>query len=208
VQLARAAGADFVIAVDPIKSRRKLAMKFGADVAIDPRDGDGDAGLAIRRLTSPEGWAPANVEAAAGQRLIGGYSERPTQEGNLGVDVAVEVSGRVQALHQAIRATRFGGTVCVVSFYGGDSTALRLGEEFHINRLQLVSVRAETLPMRDAPAWNLDRVVHVSLDWLTTGRLRADGIVTPIVPFEESVEAYRAIDERPHESIKLGIRFS
>jgi hypothetical protein len=34
-----------------------------------------------------------------------------------------------------------------------------------------------------------------------------DGIITPIVSFEESAGAFRAIDERPQESIKLGIRF-
>jgi len=48
----------------------------------------------------------------------------------------------------------------------------------------------------------------VALGWLTSGRLRTEGIVTPVVPFEESVEAYREIDEHPERSIKLGIRFT
>ncbi len=82
-----------------------------------------------------------------------------------------------------------------------------LGEEFHINRLQLISVRAESLPMRDAPGWTLDRMVRVALDWLVSGRVSTEGILSPIVPFAESAEAYRMIDERPAESIKLGIRF-
>ena len=51
MQLARLAGAARVIAVDPIANRRELALKLGADVALDPTEGDGDAGLAIRRLT-------------------------------------------------------------------------------------------------------------------------------------------------------------
>jgi threonine dehydrogenase-like Zn-dependent dehydrogenase len=59
-----------------------------------------------------------------------------------------------------------------------------------------------------APAWTLERLVEVALGWLTSGRLRTEGIVTPVVPFEESVEAYREIDEHPERSIKLGIRFS
>jgi threonine dehydrogenase-like Zn-dependent dehydrogenase len=197
-----------VIAVDPIAARRELALSLGADVALDPREGDGDAGLAIRRQTAPGGWNPEKIESVAGESLIGGYWERPTQISNLGVDVAVEASGSIQALHHAIRATRFGGTICIVSFYGGDSTALRLGEEFHINRLQLISVRAESLPMRDAPSWRLGRVAQVTLGWLASGRLRANGIITPIVSFEDSVDAYRAIDEHPEQSIKLGVRFA
>lgn len=207
VQLARLSGAAQVIAVDPLADRRALARAFGADAALDPAAGDGDVGLAIRRLTGAAGTDLPARERAQGERIVGGYREHPSQIENLGVDVAVESSGSVTALHQAIRAARFGGTVCMLSFYGGDSAALRLGEEFHINRLRLVSARAESLPMRDAPGWTLARVVGTSLDWLASGRLRADGIVTPIVPFAESVEAYRAIDEHPERSIKLGIRF-
>jgi threonine dehydrogenase-like Zn-dependent dehydrogenase len=95
----------------------------------------------------------------------------------------------------------------MISFYGGDAAGLRLGDEFHVNRQQLVSARVESLPLRDAPAWTLERLVEVALGWLENGRLRTDGIVTPVVPFEECVEAYREIDEHPERSIKLGIRF-
>ena len=34
-----------------------------------------------------------------------------------------------------------------------------------------------------------------------------EGIITPIVPFQDAADAYRAIDEHPDQSIKLGIRF-
>ena len=74
----------------------------------------------------------------------------PTQYGQRGVDVAIEVSGNTRALHQAIRATRFGGTICMISFYGGEASGLMLGDEFHVNRQQLVSARVESLPLRDA----------------------------------------------------------
>ncbi len=205
VQLARLAGAAWVIAVDPIAARREVALALGADAALDPTADGGDAGLAIRRLTVPAGWTPR--DRPRGERLLGGYREAPTVAAELGVDVAVEVSGSSLALHHAIRATRFGGTVCVLSFYGGEATGLRLGDEFHINRLQLVSARAESLPLRDGPGWTLGRLVEVSFGWLAEGRLRTEGIVTPVVPFAESVEAYREIDEHPERSIKLGIRF-
>jgi threonine dehydrogenase-like Zn-dependent dehydrogenase len=204
VQLAKLAGADWVVALDPLQNRRDLALQFDADVVLDPFANDGDAGMAIRRLTGPE---PDLETPRAQTRITGGYLERPTQTGNLGVDVAVETSGSVPALHQAIRATRFGGTICMVSFYGKDASGLYLGDEFHINRLNLISVRAETLPGRDAPVWVLQRLVDLALAWLVSGRIRTTGIITPIVPFDESAEAYRAIDEHPEESIKLGISF-
>ena len=43
--------------------------------------------------------------------------------------------------------------------------------------------------------------------WLVSGRVSTEGIITPIVPFADAAEAYRAIDEHPEDSIKLGIRF-
>jgi threonine dehydrogenase-like Zn-dependent dehydrogenase len=205
IQLARQAGADLLIAADPIAHRREVALALGADTALDPI-AEGDVGLAIRRRT---GWRGAeNTPSSPGRtRVRGGYWEGVTQSGQLGVDVAVEVSGSSRALHDAIRATRFGGTICMLSYYGRDATGLHLGEEFHVNRLHLVSARSESLPLRDAPAWNLARYVDVSLAWLASGRLRTDGIVWPVVPFGESAEAYRAIDEHPEQSIKLGVRF-
>ena len=203
VQLARLAGAARVIAVDPLPNRRALAETLGADLTLDPTADGGDVGLAIRRLTDRgrERTRPAP------RRIIGGYNEVPSQVSQLGVDVAVETSGATSALQQAIRATRFGGTICVVSFYGGGAPELRLGQEFHINRLQLISVRAESIPFRDAPGWDLERLVTLALNWLACGKLRTDGIITPVVPFADSAAAYREIDEHPARSIKLGISF-
>jgi threonine dehydrogenase-like Zn-dependent dehydrogenase len=208
VQLARLAGAATVIGVDPIEQRRTVATDLGADAVIDPSAGEGDAGLAIRRLAGGRGLSPSDgTSAASATRIIGGYWERATQHGQRGVDVAVEVSGSPRALHHAIRATRFGGTICLLSFYGNEAAGLRLGDEFHVNRQRLVSARVESLPLRDAPAWTLGRLVEVAFDWLTTGRLRSDGIITPVVPFDQAAEAYREIDEHPERSIKLGISF-
>lgn len=202
VQLARLAGADRVLAVDPFAKRRHLAEHFGADRTFDPTAVDGDVGLAIRRETPPR--AGGAVDAG---RVVGGYQEEASQYEQRGVDVAVESSGNALALHQAIRATRFGGTVCVLSYFGGDAKGLFLGDEFHVNRLRIVSARAQSLPLRDHPAWTLDRLVETALRWLGDGRLRTDGIIDPTVPFAEAAEAYREIDEHPERSIKLGVRF-
>jgi threonine dehydrogenase-like Zn-dependent dehydrogenase len=47
VQIARAAGASFVAAVDPIAGRRQVARDTGADLVLDPTESD--VGLEIRR---------------------------------------------------------------------------------------------------------------------------------------------------------------
>ena len=203
LQLARLGGAATVIGVDLLENRRALAAAYGADVVLDPRE-SGDAGLAIRKLT---GAGESPTEWTAGPRVLGGYREDPTQVGERGVDLAVETSGSTRALHDAIRATRFGGTVCLISYYGGEAAGLYLGDEFHVNRLTLLSCRAQSLPMRDYPAWTLARYASICEEWLRTAKLRTDGLIAPVVPFAEAAEAYREIDEHPERSIKLGVAF-
>lgn len=175
LQYARLSGASKVIAVDPIGRRREVARSLGADVVLDPTEGD--VGLEIHDLT-----------------------------GNLGVDVALEVSGNSRALHQAIRATKFEGTVGVIASYGGGAEHLRLGDEFHWNAIQLISCRSVSLPLRDY-GWDHQRILAVAEELICSGKLRTDGIIDPVVPFEDVVDAYRMIDEHPERCIKLGVRF-
>ncbi|AIE83807.1 zinc-dependent alcohol dehydrogenase [Fimbriimonas ginsengisoli] len=52
VQLAQAAGASKIFALDPIPSRREVAKRYGA-VTIDPASGD--AGMALREMTDMDG---------------------------------------------------------------------------------------------------------------------------------------------------------
>ncbi|MGI9253287.1 MAG: zinc-dependent alcohol dehydrogenase [Thermomicrobiales bacterium] len=204
VQFARLAGATEIIGVDFIENRRALATVYGATAVVDPREVGGDAGWAIRDMTGLGGerpvWEP-------GPQVLGGYREDLTQVGERGVDVAVETSGSTRALHDAIRASRFGGTICLISYYGGEAAGLYLGDEFHVNRLNLISCRAQSLPMRDYPAWTLQRYATTCAEWLRTGQLRSDGIITPVVSLDDAAEAYREIDEHPERSIKLGVAF-
>jgi len=53
VQVARLVGAGFIVAVDPLPSARDRALKLGADVALDPLEGDVVA--EVRRLTGGRG---------------------------------------------------------------------------------------------------------------------------------------------------------
>jgi threonine dehydrogenase-like Zn-dependent dehydrogenase len=203
VQLARMAGADAVIGVDPVAARRTLASRLGASDTLDPTADGGDVGIILKRKYGGNVVGTEQLPV----RVVGGYRDFATQTGQRGVDVAVEVSGNIKALHQAIRGTRFGGKVCMLSFYGGNAEGLHLGEEFHINQLQLLSARTESIPLRAAPAWGLERIVELALRWLVEGRIKTEGIVNPIVSLSRSVEAYRRIDEHPEESTKIGITF-
>jgi 2-desacetyl-2-hydroxyethyl bacteriochlorophyllide A dehydrogenase len=177
VQLAGLNGAGWIAAVDPIAGRRDLARAFGADCTLDP----------------------GRCDAAKEIKLAAGGS---------GVDVAIEFSGRYAALHEAIRSARLAGTVVAAGFYVGSAGSdLRLGEEFHHNRLTLVaSMSGWGAPHRE-PGWHRRRLRSTALDLLARGRLDVDALVTHRVLFERAADAYELIDRRPDETLRVVLTY-
>jgi threonine dehydrogenase-like Zn-dependent dehydrogenase len=120
-----------------------------------------------------------------------------------GVDVAIEFSGRHAALHEAMRSVRLAGTVVAAGFYLGAADDLRLGEEWHHNRLTLVgSMSGWGAPHRDV-GWDRRRLRATALELLADGRLDVDAFVTHRIPFERAAEAYDLIDRRPGEALRV-----
>jgi 2-desacetyl-2-hydroxyethyl bacteriochlorophyllide A dehydrogenase len=177
VQLARLSGAGWVAALDPIERRRELARSFGADCTLDPESSD----------------VGREIKLAAG----GG-----------GADVAIEFSGRYEALHEALRCVRLAGSVVAAGFYvGGSPPALRLGEEFHHNRLTLVgSMSGWGAPHRE-PGWDRPRLRATALDLLAAGRLDVAAFITHRIPFERAAEAYELIGRRPEETLRVVLTY-
>jgi D-arabinose 1-dehydrogenase-like Zn-dependent alcohol dehydrogenase len=123
--------------------------------------------------------------------------------GGEGVDVAIEFSGRYSALHEAMRAARLAGTVVGAGFYLGAAEDLRLGEEWHHNRLTLVgSMSGWGAPHREA-GWDRRRLRGTALELLADGRLNVDAFVTHRVPFEQAADAYDLIDRHPDETLRV-----
>jgi len=174
VQLARLNGALSVIAIDPVGSRRQLATHFGATTVIDPGD-EGSLALAVRAAN----------------------------EGR-GVDVAIETSGSYEALHGAISCAHLGGRVVSVGFYKGGATNLRLGEEWHHNRLTMISsMGLWGCPHRDYPLWDRRRLLDVVVDLLFTDRLVTEGLISARVPFEKAPEVYAGLFAQPDQELKV-----
>lgn len=67
--MAKALGARLVVGVDPVASRRDLASRFGADVALDPRSEAHRLEDRIRNLCRPDG-ADAVIEVAGVPEVI------------------------------------------------------------------------------------------------------------------------------------------
>ena len=127
------------------------------------------------------------------------------QTENAGVDVSIETSGSYAAMNDALRATAYGGKIVSAAYYTGDSSVLSFEGEWHRNQLTIISTRDVNSTLRDHPLWNTPRLHTEAFALLQEDRISVDGLVHPIVPFSQAAEAYRVIDEKPAESIKLGI---
>jgi threonine dehydrogenase-like Zn-dependent dehydrogenase len=95
-----------------------------------------------------------------------------------------------------------------LAFYEGEGRGLRLGEEWHMNRITMRSSRACSDPNRDHPRWDNRRLRELAFRLLKEGALTAEGLVTPIVGIDQAAEAYQDIDRHPERSIKMGVKFA
>jgi 2-desacetyl-2-hydroxyethyl bacteriochlorophyllide A dehydrogenase len=176
VQMCRLEGIQNVLAVDPDPRRRELAAGFGATHVLDTA-GEPSIGLRIRE-----------------------------RNGGHGVDVAIDVSGSDRGLQGALAAAGLGATVVGAGFYQGGAANLRLGEEFHHNRLALIaSVGGWGTPSRHAPLWDRRRVMDTATRLLFTDRVRVDGLLDRTFPFDDAPAAYRWLDENPQAAVKAAL---
>jgi threonine dehydrogenase-like Zn-dependent dehydrogenase len=127
----------------------------------------------------------------------------------LGVDVAIEVSGRYDALETAIKATRMRGTVCSAGFYQGEAHSLWLGREWHHNRLTMIVPHGcgWAHEPRDFPRWDERRAYDTIVDMLRQGQLDLSGLIDPLVSIEEMPDVFRRIEQDPGTVIKYGVKF-
>ena len=170
-QLARLNGGR-VIAIDGVASRRELALKLGASVALDPADGE--VAERIRALTDGRG-----------------------------ADVCLEVTGNYAALHEAIRAVAYSSRVCAAGFMQGEGAGLRLGEEFHHNRVQVVATQISGVAPAIQHRWNRFRLDSTAIALASAGTLKVTDLISHTFGLEDAPKAFTLIDEGTSDILQV-----
>jgi 2-desacetyl-2-hydroxyethyl bacteriochlorophyllide A dehydrogenase len=166
-----------VVAVDTIPARRALATRMGACLTLDAADPSCPVAEAVKRVV-PDG-----------------------------ADVTIELSGSYPALQEAVRATASGGRVVAAGFYQGEADGLRLGEEFHHNRIQLVSSQIGGVPTGLVGRWTPERLHRAFMGLVFDGRVDVAPLISHVVLGNEVAEVYRLLDERPGEALQTVLDF-
>jgi len=115
--------------------------------------------------------------------------------GGRGADVAIEISGSYQALHDAVRAVAYSSRVVAAGFYQGGGTPIRLGEEFHHNRVAVVGSQISGVAPSLQHRWNEIRMSQTVLQLESTGRLQLAPLVSHLIDARDAVRAFEMLDE-------------
>lgn len=95
-----------------------------------------------------------------------------------------------------------------VASYHGDQTGLRLGEEYHRNRITLISsMTVNGCPQRQHPLWSLHRLNHTTRRLIADQMIQTKRLITHRLPFDQAAQAYALISTNPGETIKVVLTY-
>jgi threonine dehydrogenase-like Zn-dependent dehydrogenase len=97
--------------------------------------------------------------------------------------------------------------VIAAGFYQGPATALDLGEEFHHNRVTLVSSQIGSLPLALHDRWSRKRLHQTVIRLCAAGRLDPMPLVSHVIPAVRAADAYELLDKPPVDVLQVILDF-
>ncbi len=94
-----------------------------------------------------------------------------------------------------------------VGFYQGPATSLYLAEEFHMNRIDVISSQVAGVPPSLRYHWSVARLELTVIQLLRKGKLNLRDLVTHVVPFEDAAAAFDMIDQHLEPALQVVLRF-
>lgn len=81
----------------------------------------------------------------------------------------------------------------------------KLGEEFHHNRIRIISSQAAGVNPDLSPRWTMERKIRAAFDLLPSLKLK--GMITHIFSFKDAPKAYGLVDKHPERVIQVILRY-
>jgi threonine dehydrogenase-like Zn-dependent dehydrogenase len=117
-----------------------------------------------------------------------------SETGGRGADVCIEVSGAAPALAEAMRTVAYTSRVVAMGFFQGEARGLHLGDEFHHNRIELVSSQISGVAPEASHRWSKLRLWQTAVRLQHEGRLELLPLITDTVPFAEAPALFARLD--------------
>lgn len=178
VQMARQSGAERIFAMDLSAGRRALARQFGADVVLDPRDGD--AALKVHQMLGGPG-----VDIAI--EISGSHA-------------ALETAIRCTRVAGVVCAAGF--------YRGDGKGLWLGREFHHNRLEMVVPHGCGWgHPPRDYPRWDTRRAYEAILSQMRRGQLNVQGLINPVACPAEATDLFRLCRDEPDRVIKFAVKF-
>jgi threonine dehydrogenase-like Zn-dependent dehydrogenase len=159
----------------------QAGRRSGATViAIDPDEG--------RRTIALRHGAQVVLDAAGAAEHIKALTD------SRGADACIEVSGAPPALAEAIRAVAYSGRVVAMGFFQGEVAGLRLGEEFHHNRVQLICSQISGVAAEASYRWSKPRLWRTAVELQHERVLDLIPLISHVAPFADAPEMFSRLD--------------
>ncbi|MEO3799298.1 zinc-binding alcohol dehydrogenase [Nonomuraea sp. B1E8] len=122
---------------------------------------------------------------------------------NRGADVVIEMSGAYQALQEAVRTVGYNSRVVASGFFQGPATPLKLGEEFHHNRVAIICSQISGVAAHLQHRWSDLRMSRTILSLAHDGKLALDDLVTHVFPAKRASDAFDMLDKTPQDALQV-----
>jgi threonine dehydrogenase-like Zn-dependent dehydrogenase len=181
-------------------------MRIGETIAVF---GLGVPGQIVAQAARRSGARVIAVDPDAGRREVaralgahetldpsdGGAAERIKEmSGGRGADACIEVSGVGAALADAIRAVAYSARVVAMGFFQGEVAGLRLGEEYHLNRVQLICSQISGVAPESSYRWSKPRLWRSAVELQHEGVLDLLPLISHVAPFAHAPELFARLD--------------
>lgn len=117
------------------------------------------------------------------------------ETGGRGADICVEVSGVPAALAEAMRTVAYASRVVAMGFFQGEARGLQLGDEFHHNRIELISSQISGVAPDASHRWSKLRLWQTAVRLQHEGRLNLIPLITDTVPFADAPALFDRLDK-------------
>ncbi|WP_309083727.1 zinc-binding dehydrogenase [Chelativorans sp.] len=161
----------------------QAARASGATViGVDP--------VASRRLMAEQLGADRTLDPSGGSvaEIVKG------ETGGRGADICIEVSGVPAALAEAMRTVAYASRVVAMGFFQGETRGLFLGDEFHHNRIEVISSQISGVAPEASHRWSKLRLWQTAVRLQHEGRLNLVPLITDMVPFAEAPSLFTRLD--------------
>jgi 2-desacetyl-2-hydroxyethyl bacteriochlorophyllide A dehydrogenase len=127
--------------------------------------------------------------------------------GGRGADVSIEITGASPALHEAIRSTAYNSRVIACGFFQGEGRGLRLGEEFHHNRVNIVCSQISGVNPSLDHRWDRARLDQTVMRLVSGGRVDFGQLISHVIPAPRAQDAFDMLRDRPAECLQVVLDF-